>query len=136
MENDSFTVRFIQARISKPLADFIIYYVGGMDDRELETHISQGWSLVEMLKQRPREELLLVLDTVLEKYPDIKHAVQRSRKGGTSAVKQSSLDIIKGINIGRLTAYITEKLPAQGAVLSRHSDWVKKELDAVSSLLV
>lgn len=135
MEN-SFVTRLVASRITRPVADFIAYYLGVLDPQELETRIASGWSLVEVLKQRPREELLSVVDAILENYPDIKRRVDKTRKAGGTSVKGDSLEILEMISVDRLINLLSEKLPAQGAVLGRHKDWVQAEIKSVGALLV
>ncbi len=136
MAGDSFLTRVIQARISRPLSDFIAYYIVNLNPQELESSLAVGWSLVAQLKERPREELLAVLDTILVKYPDIKRQVDKSRNSGASSMKSSGLELISGIDIDRLIVLVSNKLPAHGAVLARHRDWLENELKLVSELLV
>lgn len=135
MEN-SFVTRLVVSRITRPVADFIAYYLGVLDPQELETRIASGWSLVEVLKQRPREELLSVVDAILENYPDIKRRVDKTRKAGGTSVKGDSLEILEMISVDRLINLLSEKLPAQGAVLGSHKDWVQAEIKSVGALLV
>lgn len=136
MLENSFVTRLVASRITRPVADFIAYYLGVLDPQELETRIASGWSLVEVLKQRPREELLIVVDAILENYPDIKSRIDKTRKNGGTSVKGASLDIIEMISVDRLIKLLSEKLPAQGAVLGRHKDWVQAEINSVGALLV
>ncbi len=135
MEN-SFITRLIVARITRPIADFIAYYLGALDPQELEERIVSGWSLVGILKQRPRDELMAVVDAILESYPDIKGRIDKTRTAGGASVKGSGLQVIQGINVDRLVYLVSEKLPAQGAVLSRYKDWVQAEIKSVGDLLV
>ncbi|MFA5401833.1 MAG: hypothetical protein WC359_15380, partial [Dehalococcoidia bacterium] len=65
------------SRITRPIADFIAYYIVALEPEALEARITSGWSLVGMLKQRPREELLSVVDAILENYPDIKSRIDK-----------------------------------------------------------
>lgn len=132
----SFLTRLVTSRITRPIADFIAYYIGALEPEALEARIASGWSLVETLKQRPREELLAVVDAVLENYPEIKSRIDKTRKAGGASAKGAGLEIIEGISVDRLVYLVSEKLPAQGAVLERHKDWVQAEIKSVGSLLV
>lgn len=133
---DSFLTRLVTSRITRPIADFIAYYIGALEPEALEARITSGWSLVETLKQRPREELMAVVDYILLNYPDIKSRIDKTRKAGGASAKGAGLEIIEGISVDRLVYLVSEKLPAQGAVLERHKDWVQAEIKSVGSLLV
>ena len=132
----SFLTRLVTSRITRPIADFIAYYIGALEPEALEARITSGWSLVETLKQRPREELLAVVDYILLNYPDIKSRIDKTRKAGGASAKGAGLEIIEGISVDRLVYLVSEKLPAQGAVLERHKDWVRAEIKSVGALLV
>ncbi|MDD5547091.1 MAG: hypothetical protein PHO67_08075 [Candidatus Omnitrophica bacterium] len=136
VSENSFITRLVTSRITRPIAEFIAYYLGALEAQELERRINEGWSLVDMLKQRPREELLLVVDTILEGYPDIKRRIDKSRKAGAPAAKNKGLELLENISVDRLIFLISDKLPAQGAVLARHPGWVQGELKSVGTLLV
>lgn len=133
---DSFLTRLVTSRITRPIADFIAYYIGALEPEALEARITSGWSLVETLKQRPREELMAVVDYILLNYPDIKSRIDKTRKAGGASAKGAGLEIIEGISVDRLVYLVSEKLPAQGAVLEKHKDWVQAEIKSVGSLLV
>ena len=133
---DSFLTRLVTSRITRPIADFIAYYIGALEPEALEARITSGWSLVETLKQRPREQLMAVVDYILLNYPDIKSRIDKTRKAGGASAKGAGLEIIEGISVDRLVYLVSEKLPAQGAVLEKHKDWVQAEIKSVGSLLV
>ena len=132
----SFLTRLVVSRITRPIADFIAYYIVALEPEALEARITSGWSLVGMLKQRPREELLSVVDAILENYPDIKSRIDKTRKAGGASAKGSGLQILESISADRLIYLVSEKLPAQGAVLKKHKDWVQAEIKSVGALLV
>lgn len=136
MTMDSFFGKFALARAARPVADFIAYYLTAFDPQELETKISNNWSLVDTVSSRPKEELLGVLDEVLEKYPDIKRIVQKSRERGAQTAKGSGNQFLTQLSAEHLVDLISERLPAQGEVLRDHIEWVQSEINRVGELIV
>jgi len=133
---EGFLKRMALSRATRVAADFVAYYLSNMDPQDLKQRISSGWSIVDTVSQRPKEELVEVLDTILESYPDIKSVIQRHRNEGAEAAKGGSLEFLQEISAERLVDHISVKLPLQGRVLSQNLDWVQGEIKKVGSLIV
>lgn len=133
---DGFLKTLALSRATRVAADFVAYYLSTLDPQELKERIASGWSLVDTVSQRPKEELVEVLDTILESYPDIKSVIERQRKKGTQAAKGGSLEFLQEINTERLVKHITVKLPAFSLVLNDNILWVEGEIKKVGSLIV
>ena len=126
---------YAKLRALRPIADLICHYikVGPADD--LERAILDGWSLVDQVKREPREKLLAVVDDILKSYPDVKAVIDNLRNNPPAAPKTDGNDFMAGLDIDRLIAHILRQLPAHGAVLLRHPEWVRSEISRVQELL-
>lgn len=133
---EGFLKRMALARATRVAADFVSYYLSAVDPQELRDKISSGWSIVDTVRQRPKEEMIEVLDVILENYPDVKSIVKRQRKQGAGAVKSGSLELLKEINAELLTDCIVKKLPSHGVVLIENQSWVKDEIRRVGEIIV
>ncbi|MFA5376675.1 MAG: hypothetical protein WC455_13085 [Dehalococcoidia bacterium] len=133
---EGFLKDLILARATRVAADFVAYYLSAFDAAALEVKIAGGWSLVDTVRQRPREELLEVLDTVLDNYQDVKSIIEKSRKQGAQATKSDGTQFLKEIKPIRLIHHISKKLPAQGAVLQSYPEWVQDEILKVADIIV
>lgn len=131
-----FFEKFALARAARPVADFIAHYLVSWDPQELESKISKGWSLVDTIRIRPKEELFEVLNQVLVKYPEIQQIVERKRKRGAQAAKSTGSQFLSQLDAEHLIDLISEKLPAQGEVLRNHIEWVQSEINKVDQLIV
>ena len=124
------------ARAARPVSDFIAHYLVSWEPQELESKISKGWSLVDTIKIRPKEELLDVLDQVLVAYPDIQRIVEKKRKRGAQEARSTGSQFLSELDAEHLIDLISERLPAQGEVLRDHIDWIQSEINKVDQLIV
>jgi hypothetical protein len=133
---EGFLENLFLARATRVAADFVAYYLSAFEASDLQVKIASGWSLVDTVSQRPREELLEVLDTVLNNYQDVKSIIAKRRKRGAQATKSGGTQFLKEIKPIRLIHHISMKLPAQGAVLESYPEWVQNEILKVADIIV
>lgn len=126
---------YARMRALRPIADLICHYIKGGPADDLERAILDGWSLVDQVKKEPRENLLTVVDEILKSYPDVKAVIDNLRQKPAAAPKSDGNDFMANLDIDRLIAHILRQLPAHGAVLLRHPEWVASEILRVQELL-
>ena len=134
-EVSSFIVEYAKIRIVYPLAELICSYIKDGSPQEFEQAINDGWSLVGQIKAQSTEELMERIGSILKRYPDVKAGVDFLKKQPHSKIKAEGGDFISTLNIPKLIDEISKKLPGHGIVLSRHEDWIKKELGKINELL-
>jgi len=130
-----FVTEFARFRALRSIADLICRYVESGTPADLEQAIKDGWSLVDQVKREPKEKLLAHVDDILTHYPDVKAVVENLRNNPPAAPKSDGNDFLEGLDLNKLVRYVTQQLPSHGAVLSRHMDWVKREISRVQELL-
>lgn len=134
----SFADGIVKRHIVKPLAHLICVYIKPIPSIDLGEMIDGGWSLVESIKLRPKEELLKNVEDALQMDP-LLYSFYRSYKSKAHHVEESKsegFNIAGGIDVERLIAHIRTELPEHSAVLERHIDWVNIEISRVQDLLV
>lgn len=133
----SFADGIVKRHIVKPLAHLICVYIKPIPSIDLEEMIDSGWSLVESIKLRSKEELLKNIEDSLQLDP-LLYSFYRSYKSKAHQVEESKsegFNIAAGIDIDRLIAHIGTELPEHSAVLERYIDWVENEINKVQELL-
>jgi hypothetical protein len=130
-----FATEFAKFRVLRPIADLICRYIVSGTPADLEQAIKDGWSLVGQVKREPKEKLLAHVDDILTHYPAVKAVVESLRQNPPAEPKSDGNDFLGELDLNKLVRYVTQQLPAHGAVLSHHMDWVASEISRVQELL-
>ncbi len=127
----------VRRHIVKPLASLICMYIRQIPSIDLGDMIDGGWSLVESIKLRSKEELMANIDIALQK-DEMLYSFYRSYKHKqyqTEESKADGFDIADGLDLGKLIDCIFAELPEHAMVLEKHMPWVEEEIERVKALL-